>query len=94
MLKIMEKKSEIVNDMILQAEQLGTFFDNWEEFLLKLIKNLALNKRKNLKIGCAAVSKNAQAASASIKDVIIFHQTPKGFYFGKSVSITYKNNFF
>ena len=87
------KKSMIVSDNIIQAEELGRFFKNLGKISSKAGKKLATNVIENpgraLEIGAnvatAAASRNPKASLSTIPEVINFHHTGKGLYLGKNV---------
>ena len=87
------KKSMIVYDNTIQAEEIGDFFKNSGKVSSKAAKKLAKNALKKpsrfLEIGAnvatAAVSKTPKAALSALPEVINFYHTGKGLYLGKFV---------
>ena len=87
------KKTMIVSDNVIQAEGLGSFFENLGKISSKAGKKLATNVLKNpgraLEIGAniatAAATKNPKAALSTLPEVINFYHTGKGLYLGKFV---------
>ena len=87
------KKSMIVSDSVIQAEDLGSFFKNLGKISAKAGKKLAKNVLSNpgraldltAKIATAAATKSPKAALSTIPEVINFYHTGKGLYLGKFV---------
>ena len=79
------KKSMIVSDNMIQAEELGSFFKNLGKISAKVGKKLATNELKNparfLEIGAnvatAAAGRNPKAALSTLPEVIIYYHTEK-----------------
>ena len=87
------KKSMIVSDNTIQAEGLGSYFENLGKIFAKAGKKLATNVLKNpgraleitSNIATAAATKSPKAASSTLPEVINFYHTGKGLYLGKFV---------
>ena len=90
---VIEKKTMIVSDNVIQAEGLGDFFMKLGKVSSKAAKKLASNALKNpsrlLEIGAniatAVASKNPKAALSTIPEVINIYHKGKGLYLGKFV---------
>ena len=84
------KKTMIVSDNTIQADGLGSCFENLGRISSKAGKTLATNLLKNpgraLKItsniATAAATKSPKAVSSSIQEVINFCHTGKGLFLG------------
>ena len=87
------KKSMIVSDNTIQAEDLGGFFKNLGKISAKAGKKLAKNVLTNpgraldlaAKIATAAATKSPKAALSTLPEVINFYHTGKSLYLGKLV---------
>ena len=87
------KKSMIVSDNAIQAEDLSDFFKNLGRSFVKVGKNLAEKVLKNpgraleigANVGSAFASRSPKAASSSLPEVINFYHTGKGLYLGNFV---------
>ena len=87
------KKSMIVSDNVIQAEDLGDFFKNLGKKTLNVSKKMAKNVLSNpgraldltAKIATAAASRNSKQALSTLPELITFYNTGKGLYLGKFV---------
>ena len=85
---VIEKKTMIVSDNVIQAEGLGSFFKNLGKISTKAGKKLAKNVLSNpgraldltAKIATAAATKSPKAALSTLPEVINFYHTGKGLY--------------
>ena len=84
-----------VSDNTIEAEGLGSFFENLGKISAKAVKKLATNALKNpgklLEIGAnvatGAASRNLEATLSKLPEVIIFYHTGKGVYLPGFVSL-------
>ena len=87
------KKSMIVSDNVIKAEDLSDFFKNLGKKGLNVSKKMAKNVLSNpgraldltAKIATAAASKNSKQALSTLPELITFYNTGKGLYLGKFV---------
>ena len=87
------KKTMIVSDNVIQAEDFGDFFKNLGKVSSKAAKKLAKNALKNpsrfLEIGAniatAAATKSPKAALTTLPEVMKFYHEGKGLYLGKFI---------
>ena len=87
------KKSMIVSDNTIKAEELGSFFKNLGKISSKAGKKLAKTVLSNpgrvldlsAKIATAAATKSPKAVLSTLPEVINFYHTGKGLYLGKFV---------
>ena len=87
------KKTMIVSDNVIQAEDLGDFFKNLGKKGLneskKMAKNVLSNPGRALdltaKTATAAASRNSKQALSTLPELITFYKTGKGLYLGKFV---------
>ena len=87
------KKSMIVSDNMIQAEDLGDFFKNLDKKGLNVSKKMAKNVLSNpgraldltAKIATAAASRNSKQALSTLPELTTFYNTGKGLYLGKFV---------
>ena len=90
---VIEKKTMIVSDNVIQAEGLDDFFKNLGKISPKAGKKLAKNVLSNpgraldltAKIATSAATKSPKAALSTLPEVINFYHTGKGIYLGKFV---------
>ena len=81
------KKTMIVSDNVIQAENLGDFFKNLGKISAKTGKKLAKNVLSNpgraldltAKIATAAATKSPKAALSTLPEVINFYHMGKGY---------------
>ena len=82
------KKTMIVSDNVIQAEELGDFFKNLGKKGLNASKKMAKNVLSNpgraldltTKIATAAASRNSKQALSTLPELITFYHTGKGLY--------------
>ena len=87
------KKTLIVSDNVIQAEELGDFCKNLGKKGLNVSKKMAKNVLSNpgraldltAKIATAAASRNSKQALSTLPELITFYNTGKGLYLGKFV---------
>ena len=85
---VIEIKTMIVSDNVIQAEGLGSFFKNLGKISTKAGKKLAKNVLSNpgraldltAKIATAAATKSPKAALSTLPEVINFYHTGEGLY--------------
>ena len=85
---VLEKKSMIVSDNVIQAEGLCDFFKNLGKKGLNVSKKMAKNVLKKpgraleigANVGTAFASRNPKAALTPLPEVINFYHTGKGLY--------------
>ena len=88
-----EKKSMVVSDNVIQAENLGEFSKNLGKKGLNVSKKMAENVLSNpgrasdltAKIATAAVFKISKEALSTLPEFITFYNTGKSFCLGKFV---------
>ena len=87
------KKSMIVKDNTIQAENLGDFFKNLGKKRVNVSKKMAKNVSSNpgpaldltAKIATAAASRISKQTLSTLPEMITFYKTGKGLYLGKFV---------
>ena len=86
------KKSMIVSDNTMQAQELGDFFKNLGKKGLNVSKRLAKNVKKTSRalditanIATAAASRNPKNVMSTLPELITVYNTGKGLYLGKFV---------
>ena len=87
---VIEKKTMIVSDNVIQAEGLGDFFKKLGKISAKAGKKLAKSVLSNparaldltAKTATAAATKSPKAALSTLPEVIKFHHEGRGLYLG------------